>query len=198
MFDFSKDYILEDEIVCLKPLKLDHVNDLLHIANEPNIWDYSFVKGNGLENLRSYIRSAIKARNDKNEYPFLVVDKRTNEVAGCTRFCKISLDLKNTRLGYTWYGKKFQGTGLNKHCKFLMFEFAFNTMEMYHIGLGAYEENLRSIAAMKSVGCTIEGRFRKALPSPNTNGRSDAVLLSILRDEWINSKREMLKGKLIN
>ena len=198
MFDFSKDYILEDAIVRLQPLKLEHVDALLDIANEPHIWDYSFVKGDGLENLCAYIKSAMEARNAKHEYPFLVLDKRTNAVAGCTRFCKMSLALRQTRLGYTWYGKKFQGTGLNKHCKFLMFDFAFNTMDMYYIGLGAYEENLRSIAAMKSVGCTVEGRFRKALPGPNGTGRSDAVLLSMLRDEWESSKRDMLKEKLIN
>ena len=197
MFDFSENYIIEDHIVQLKPLEINHVDVLLDIANEPNIWDYSFVKGKGLKNLTSYIESTIKARHDKKEYPFLVIDKRTNEVAGCTRFCDINLTLNNLRLGYTWYGKRFQGTGLNKHCKYLLFDFAFNTMKMYRIGLGAYAENVRSIAAMKSVGCTEEGKFRKALPSPNGIGRSDAILLSILKDEWLSSKREILKSKLI-
>ncbi|EDP72741.1 acetyltransferase, GNAT family protein [Flavobacteriales bacterium ALC-1] len=197
MFNFLEDYIIEDHIVQLKPLSLNHIDHLLTIANEPNIWDYSFVKGNGLENLTTYITSTIKARNEKREYPFVVIDKRTNEYAGCTRFCEINETLHNTRLGYTWYGKKFQGTGLNKHCKYLLFEFAFSTMKMHRIGLGAYVENLRSIAAMKSVGCTEEGKFRKALPSPDHDGRSDVILLSILRDEWLNSKKEVLKSKLI-
>ena len=70
-------------------------------------------------------------------------------------------------------------------------------MHMQRIGLGAYIENTRSIAAMKSVGCVEEGKYRKALPSPTGNGRSDAILFSILKEEWLASKKELLKQKLI-
>ena len=196
-FDFSKDYILEDDIVLLKPLQEHHIPELLSIANQPNIWDYSFIKGDGLENLTHYVRKTLQARVDQKEYPFIVIDKRQNTVAGCTRFCDINITLQNTRLGYTWYGKEFQGTGLNKHCKYLLFDFAFTTMHMQRIGLGAYIENTRSIAAMKSVGCVEEGKYRKALPSPTGNGRSDAILFSILKEEWLASKKQLLKQKLI-
>ena len=130
VFDFSKDYILEDHIVRLRPLQIEDVSNLLQIANESGIWEYSFAKGNGVENLTKYIQETIQNRENKKEYPFIVIDKRTNEFAGCTRLSDINLDLQATRLGYTWYGEKFQGTGLNKHCKYLLFEFAFNQMEM--------------------------------------------------------------------
>lgn len=196
-FNFTSDYIIEDAIVQLKPLHENHFKSLLDISNEPNIWDYSHIKGNGSLNLMEYIKLAIQARKNKKEYPFLVVDKRTNQVAGCTRFCDINPTLKNIRLGYTWYGQQFQGSGLNKHCKYLLFDFAFGTMEMERIGMGSYVENKRSIAAMKSVGCTEEGRFRQALPSPSGNGRSDVILLSILKEEWITHKKEELRLKLI-
>lgn len=196
-FDFSKNYELEDDIVLLKPLQEHHIPKLLDIANEPNIWEYSFIKGDGLQNLTNYVNATISARKSQKEYPFIVIDKRRNAIAGCTRFCDINPLLHNTRLGYTWYGKEFQGTGLNKHCKYLLFDFAFTTMQMQRIGLGAYIENKRSIAAMKSVGCVEEGKYRKALPSPTEEGRSDAILFSILKDEWYASKKETLKQKLI-
>jgi len=196
-FDFTKEYQLEDDITLLKPLQDYHIPELLDIANEPNIWDYSFIKGNGLHNLTNYVHATINARKNKREYPFIVIDKRKNAVAGCTRFCEINPFLKNTRLGYTWYSQEFQGTGLNKHCKYLLFDFAFTIMNMQRIGLGAYIENKRSIAAMKSVGCIEEGKYRKALPHPNGEGRSDAILFSILKEEWTTSKKEILKQKLI-
>lgn len=197
VFDFSKDYILEDEVVLLQPLQIKDVDLLLEISKESNLWDYSFVKGNGEINLTEYISSTIEARKNKKEYPFLVIDKRTNEVAGCTRFCDINIKLNATRLGFTWYGKKFQGTGLNKHCKYLMFQFAFEKIGFDRIGLGAYAENKRSIAAMQSVGCTIEGTFRSLFPSEKNKERSDAILLSILEKEWFADKKENLKRKLI-
>ena len=195
-FDFSKNYELEDAVVLLKPLQEHHIPELLDIANQPNIWEYSFIKGDGLQNLTAYIKATLNARINQKEYPFIVIDKRQNKVAGCTRFCDINPVLQNTRLGYTWYGKEFQGTGLNKHCKYLLFDFAFTTMHMQRIGLGAYIENTRSIAAMKSVGCIEEGKYRKALPNPRGEGRSDAILFSILKNEWIASKKETLKQKL--
>jgi RimJ/RimL family protein N-acetyltransferase len=63
-----------------------------------------------------------------SEYGFAVFDKK-NKFAGSTSFYNIDLDEKTLKLGYTWYGKEFQGTGLNKHCKYLLLEFAFEKIE---------------------------------------------------------------------
>jgi RimJ/RimL family protein N-acetyltransferase len=195
-FDFSKDYILEDDVVKLIPLSNKHISELLNIAKEPNIWTYSFFKGHDLEHLTKYVNSTIDNRNNKGDYPFAVYDKRTNKLAGCTRFYEILGPIQSLRIGYTWYGKHFQGTGLNKHCKFLMFQFAFEKMNIERIGLGAYIENERSILAMKSVGCQIEGTFRGLLPAINGNGRTDAIMLSILKSDWRNGVKERLKKKI--
>lgn len=195
-FDFNKDYILEDERVKLSPLQIDNVSDLLEIANEPDIWNYSFIKGNGEKKLRNYIAGAINQRHNQKEYPFIVYDKKTNQYAGCTRYCEISPNIQSIRLGYTWYGERFRGTGLNKHCKYLLFQFAFEKMGAERIGLAAYSENLRSIAAMESVGCKKEGVFRGIFPSLDGEGRTDAVLLSILKPEWEKNVKHELKGKL--
>lgn len=194
--DFQQEYILEDERARLSPLHIEHVSDLLEIANEPGIWDYSFIKGDGEKNLRDYIAGAINQRHNKKEYPFIVFDKQTNQYAGCTRYCDISPDIQSIRLGYTWYGEKFRGTGLNKHCKYLLFQFAFEKMGAERIGLAAYSENLRSIAAMESVGCKKEGVFRSIFPYLDGKGRTDAVLLSILKSEWENQVKQELKNKI--
>jgi len=195
-FDFNKEYILEDDRVRLSPLKIEHVADLLEIANEPGIWNYSFIKGDGEQNLRVYIAGAINQRHNQKEYPFIVFDKLTGQFAGCTRYCEISPNIQSIRLGYTWYGAKFRGTGLNKHCKYLLFQFAFEKMGAERIGLAAYSENLRSIAAMQRVGCKKEGVFRGIFPSLDGKGRTDAVLLSILKTEWENQVKSELSNKL--
>jgi RimJ/RimL family protein N-acetyltransferase len=49
--------------------------------------------------------------------------------AGSTRFYDINLEFKTLLLGFTWYGKQFRGTGLNKHCKYLLLQFAFELLE---------------------------------------------------------------------
>ena len=195
-FDFESNYILEDDFVKLSPLKIEHVKYLLEIANENDIWKYSFVKGDGIENLTNYIQSTIDNRMAKKDYPFIVFDKVQNQFAGSTRFYEIIPSLKTLRLGYTWYGNKFRGTGLNKHCKYLLFNFAFKKMGIERVGLGAYIENERSIRAMESVGCQKEGVLRGFLPAINGIGRTDAIMLSILKNEWEQKIEVELKNKL--
>jgi RimJ/RimL family protein N-acetyltransferase len=57
------------------------------------------------------------ARENKTQFPFIVFDKKSGKYAGSTRFMISILNLK-LLLGFTWYGRQFRGTGLNKHCKF--------------------------------------------------------------------------------
>lgn len=157
-FDFKTNYILENKAVLLRPLELTDVPSLLEYAlNEADIWKYSLVQPIGEDGLRKYIESTLKARELQLEYPFIVFDKKAGKYAGSTRFYDIQLPFRTLQLGYTWYGKAFQGTGLNKHCKYLLLEFAFEKMNMLRVEFRADNNNARSIAAMKSIGCTAEG-----------------------------------------
>jgi RimJ/RimL family protein N-acetyltransferase len=100
------------------------------------------------------------------------------------------------QLGYTWYGKDFQGTGLNKHCKYLLLQFAFETLGMERVEFRADKNNSRSIAAMKSIGCVVEGVLRSQMPKYNTTERRDSIVLSILKGEWFDHVKEELGARL--
>lgn len=195
-FEYSKDYTLEDQQVKLSPLKMEHVKSLLDISNESDLWTYFLEKGNGVENLSKYIQSTIHNRKLEKEYPFIIFDKIKKEFAGTTRFYDYIKDLKSIKLGHTWIGENFRGTRLNKHCKYLLFEFAFEELEVERIGFGAHIENKSSISAMKSVGCKEEGVLRNFIPALNGIGRADIILLSILKDEWLNIIKSELQQKL--
>ncbi|WP_317130336.1 GNAT family N-acetyltransferase [Changchengzhania lutea] len=194
--DYSKHYVLEDGYVKLIPLKIEHIEYLLNISKEHNLWTYFLEKGDGLENLTNYISSTVYKKKHKKEYPFVVFDKSKKQYAGTTRFYDYSSELETIKLGHTWYGKDFRGTGLNKRCKYLLFQFAFETLELERIGFGAHAENKISIAAMKSVGCKVEGVLRNFIPAINGKGRADIILLSILKDEWFEKAKPELKNKL--
>lgn len=193
MIDFTQEYILENERVVLSPLKNEHVDTLLHFAiNEPELWDYSLIQANTPDKMKIYIEKAILGRENKHSYPFIVFDKLANKYAGSTRFYDIQTDNSTLQLGFTWYGKDFQGTGLNKNCKYLLLEFAFETLKMERVEFRADNDNKRSINAMKSIGCTIEGVLRSNTFKPNGD-RRDSIVLSILKDEWTNEIKEKLK-----
>ena len=99
-------------------------------------------------------------------------------------------------MGYTWYGKKFHGTGLNKHCKFLLLQFAFEALQLERVEFRADNRNERSIAAMKSIGCKVDGILRNNMPTAEGNVRRDSIVLSILKDEWFGEVKEKLRQRL--
>ena len=196
-FDCAENYILEDERVLLRPLQqADFINLLPFSLNEPELWKYSLVGAEGEEGLQNYLNITFKAKDQGKEYPFIVFDKRTNEYAGSTRFYDIQNDLDTVQLGYTWYGKKFQGTGLNKHCKFLLLSFAFERMGVERFELRADNNNAKSIAAMKSIGCKVDGILRSNMPTREPGKRRDSVVLSILKDEWFGGVKVNLFKRL--
>lgn len=195
-FNFTTDYILENDAVLLRPLQADDVPNLLVFSiNEPDLWQYSLVTAAGEENLNNYITTALTAKLSQREYPFIVFDKKQNSYAGLTRFYDIQLANKTLQLGYTWYGKAFQGTGLNKNCKLLLLEFAFEQMQMERVEFRADNNNAKSIAAMKSIGCVVEGVLRQNVPK-QISGRRDSIVLSILKSEWENGVKENLQNRV--
>lgn len=197
IFSFSDNIILEDDLVLLRPLQESDVDNLLEISiNEPETWKYSLVGADGKENLIKYIQLAINARENQKEFPFIVFDKKTQKYAGSTRFYDMNLEFKTLQLGYTWYGSAFRGTGLNKHCKFLLLQFAFETLGMERVEFRADNDNKRSIAAMKSIGCKVEGVLRSHMPTIDKEIRRDSIVLSILKNEWFDEVKENLKQKL--
>ncbi|MES1216076.1 MAG: GNAT family N-acetyltransferase [Bacteroidota bacterium] len=193
---FTENIILEDERVLLRPLTADDYNLLLPFAiNEPEIWKYSFASPASAEGMKAYIETTLKNKTAGIEYAFIVFDKANNAYAGSTRFYDIQQANQSTQLGYTWYGKQFQRTGLNRHCKLLLLQFAFEQWGLERVEFRADANNNRSVEAMKNIGCTVEGILRSHAPT-FSGVRRNSIVLSILKDEWFGGVRESLKGKV--
>jgi N-acetyltransferase len=191
-FSFGDTYILADERAILRPLETADFSNLLPFAiHEPELWKFSLISGSGEDGMSNYIHTALEGRVAHKEYPFIVFDKQKGTYAGSTRFYDIQLNHKTLQLGYTWYGKDFQGTGLNKHCKYLLLDFAFDKMQMERVEFRADNNNLRSIAAMKSIGCIEEGVLRSNTIKQDGN-RRDSIVLSILKSEWESGVKDRL------
>ncbi len=189
---FLQQPVLENERVLLRPVQESDFENLLPFSlNEPEIWKFGLVTAAGEENLRNYLATAVKNLEDKKEYPFIVFDKKTNRYAGSTRFYDIQQPWLTTQLGYTWYGKDFQQTGLNRHCKLLLLTYVFEEWGMERLEFRADANNSRSVAAMKAIGCIEEGILRNHMPTAQ-GGRRDSIILSILKTEWQLSVKDHL------
>lgn len=194
-FDFQKEYILENDRVMLRPLQSVDFEKLKYFAlNQPEIWKYSQQPADGPENLENYIAIALHGRNEGKVYPFIIFDKHSNQFAASTRFYEFQKNHASVQLGYTWYGKEFQGAGLNKQCKLLLLEFAFEELGLERVEFRADTRNECSIVSMKSIGCTVEGVLRNNCASPHD--RRDSIVLSILKSEWFGKVKEQLEIKI--
>ncbi len=188
--------ILENERVLIRPLSLsDHEHLLPFSLNEPEIWHFSLLSAAGSENLTLYIKTALEEREKGLSYPFIIYDKLTKTYAGSTRYYDIQQRFQTLQLGYTWYGGDFQGTGLNKNCKYLLLKYAFEDLGIERVEFRADNTNHRSIAAMKSIGCKMEGVLRNHLPNGH-GGRRDSIILSILKAEWFDTVKSNLAEKI--
>jgi N-acetyltransferase len=196
MIAFPENIILEDERALLRPLQKNDLDFLLPFAiNEPEIWFYSFVSPAGRKEMQAYIDATVAERAAGREFPFIVFDKTANRYAGGSRFYDIQLSNQTVQLGYTWYGKDFQRTGLNRHCKLLMLTYAFETWGMERVEFRAHAGNLRSVDAMKAIGCVEEGILRSIGPAVS-GGRRDSIVLSILKSEWLGGVKDRLQKKM--
>lgn len=195
-FDSTKDYILENDVVLLRPLLESDFEHLLPFAlNETELWKFSLISPAGASGMKEYIASGLNGRAKGLEYPFIVFDKRTQQYAGSTRFYDIQLQNQSMQLGYTWYGNAFQATGLNKNCKLLLLQFAFETLGLERVEFRADNNNERSKAAMRSIGCIEEGVLRSHVAT-YTSVRRNSIVLSILKCEWEASVKERLVEKI--
>ncbi|MCY7420510.1 MAG: GNAT family N-acetyltransferase [Chitinophagaceae bacterium] len=196
MIDFNYDYQLENDVALLRPIANSDIDYLLPYAlQEPELWKFSSISAAGADGMQLYIEQATNARQQQKEYAFIVYDKRSEMYAGSTRFYDIQNENQTLQLGYTWYGKAYQGTGLNKNCKLLLLSLAFDELEFERVEFRADHLNEKSVAAMKSIGCKVEGILRSNMPKA-TGGRRDSIVLSILKQEWQNGLKEALEHKL--
>jgi RimJ/RimL family protein N-acetyltransferase len=76
-----------------------------------------------------------------------------------------------------------------------MLQYAFENLKLERVEFRADADNARSIAAMQSIGCTVEGILRSHQPTVE-GPRRHSIILSILKDEWFGGVKEKLRQKL--
>jgi len=181
--DFAQNIFLENDRAQLRPLAATDV-DLLHgPAADPELWLYTLTRADDRASLEGYVTAALQGRQQRQRYPFLVIDRQTGRVAGSTSYYNVVPDDQRLSIGYTWIGRDFQRTGLNRACKHLLLRYAFEELGYERVELETDARNQKSRNAMSRMGATEEGTLRS---HRNTQGgiRRDTVIFSIIRPEW--------------
>ena len=138
--------VLENEIVKLVPLKESDFEALYQVASDPLIWEQH-------PNKNRYQREVFQNFFDgamESQGAFIIIDKKSNQVIGSTRFYDLNASEKSVLIGYTFYGRDFWGSTYNPSVKKLMLDYAFEFVDdvYFHIGAG----NIRSQKAIERLG----------------------------------------------
>jgi N-acetyltransferase len=193
LMNLQQSIILQDTRVLLKPMQHADFFRLLPFAlNEPDLWRYSVVQPIGSQGMAKYVRLAVGARNSGKEFPFIIMDKTTRTYIGSTRLFDVNIQTKCAQIGYTWYGGKYQGKGINKHCKYLLLEWAFEEMGFERIECRVDSENHKSIRSLNNIGYKQEGILRSnGIRADGT--RRNSIVFSILKSEWLSEIKSRLQ-----
>jgi len=183
---------LENLYVKLSPLTLDNYHHLIDIAKEKDLIYYSPSVISTPEKLKEYTKTALLGLKNKTVLPFIIYDKKKQTYAGSTRYGLVNWKNKVLHIGWTWIGKDFQGSGLNKQMKFLMLSYAFEILEFEKVEFRIDERNIKSRKAVEKLGATLEGLLRKDTIM-NDGFRRSTCCYGILKEEWPTIKATVFK-----
>jgi RimJ/RimL family protein N-acetyltransferase len=183
---------LHGDHVRLEPLTLAHLDALVDIGLEDELWRWTVSQIRTREDMRAYLEEALEAQAQGSALPFVTIDQASNRVAGSTRFANIDREHRRAEIGWTWIASLWQRTAVNTEAKYLMFCHAFETWRCIRVELRTDALNARSRAAILRIGATEEGTFRNHMITESGRFR-DTVYYSILDREWPGVKRRLEK-----
>ena len=180
--------VLEGRIARLEPLAVDHVPELERAATDGELWRLWFTSVPSPEETRTYVEAALQDQSCGTALPFVVRSNQTDQIVGSTRFCHAVPQHRRVEIGYTWYAKSSQRTGLNTECKRLLLGHAFDTLDAIAVELRTHFHNRASRRAIERLGARLDGVLRQHQILPDGTLR-DTVVYSILDREWPTVRR---------
>jgi RimJ/RimL family protein N-acetyltransferase len=182
---------LEGDLVKLIPLRKEHKADLLQAAADGELWKCWYTSVPSEKTIDNYIDSVLDELTRDKALPFVVIDKKSNTVIGATRFCNATPQHRRVEIGYTWYAKAHQKTGVNTACKYLLLTHAFDTLNCIAVEFRTHWYNTASRNAISRLGAKQDGVLRNHQIDAEGALR-DTVVFSILRDEWPTVRKSLL------
>ncbi len=168
--------------VVLEPLQMTHVPALRQALGDGELsrcW-YSNVPAAG--DVERYVAAALEAQAQAAALPFVVKDA-AGEVVGSTRYYALDAGVPRLNIGYTWYQRRVQRSGLNTEAKLLLLRHAFEAMGCIGVGFETSWFNHPSRTAIARLGAKQDGVLRNHKRHADGTPR-DTVVFSIIDNEW--------------
>lgn len=144
--NFSIQQTLENEKAGLVALTRADFEGLYQIASDPEVWAQHPNRDRWKKDVfESFFEGAMKSGG-----AFKIIDKASGQIAGSTRFYDYNETDNSILIGYTFYGTRYWGSGLNPVVKRLMMDYIFQYVDKVYFQVGA--ENIRSQIAIGRLG----------------------------------------------
>lgn len=179
--------MLEGRKVRLEPLVFGHLDGLCAAGLDETLWEWIPAPVHDRDGMRAYVATALDEQRRGVSLPFATVLKATGQVVGSTRFANMDQANRHVEIGWTWIGRQWQRTVVNTEAKYLMLEYAFETLGCARVELKTDALNARSRAAILRLGAREEGTLRRHRLM-STGRIRDTVYYSIMDDEWPSIK----------
>ncbi len=189
--------ILETDKVILRPIEEKDYNSFLQIAQQDeDMWYYFSLNLGDEAQLTKWMSMAFAEKKAETRRPFVIIEKATGKIAGSSSIGNISYHDLRFEIGWSWLGKDFRSTGINRHAKFSMMNYAFEQLHFERVEFKTDVENSRARKGLQNVGGIEEGILRSHMTMWN-NRRRTSIYYSVLKDEWPALKQTIFSDILI-
>ncbi|GKU80206.1 GNAT family N-acetyltransferase [Paenibacillus sp. L3-i20] len=179
--------VLTGNKVQLLPMELHHSEGIYNAGNFPEVWSFVRTRVDSLESSSAYVHEALE---QQNAIPYVIVDRETGQLIGCTRLFNISVPYKSLEIGSTWLTPSVWRTSTNTECKYLILKYCFETLGTIRVQLKTDSRNTRSQTAIERLGAVKEGYLRNHMILPDGYIR-DSVVYSIIDRDWSDVKHRL-------
>ena len=177
--------------VVLEPLSLEHLDGLISAVKDGELWKLWFTSIPAPEKAGEYIKTALGMRENAGAMPFIVRDRESNKIIGCTRYFNVDEVNQRLEIGYTWYSESYQRTAVNTECKYLLLSHAFEKLDAIAVEFRTHWHNHKSRAAIARLGAKQDGVLRNHQRTADGSYR-DTVVFSIINLEWPAVKQSLM------
>jgi RimJ/RimL family protein N-acetyltransferase len=187
------DLVLETKRALLRPVTVDDYAIFLKLAKDDHdMWYYFSLNLADEKQLQKWFEMAFTDKAANTRRPFTIIDKETGRIGGSSSLGNISMHDLRAEIGWSWLGKDFRSTGLNKHAKYAMMRYAFDELNFERIEFKTDVMNERARKGLSNVGGIEEGILRSHMTMWN-NRRRTSIYYSVLKEEWSNLKETIFK-----
>ncbi len=146
---------LKGELIELRPLAPEDWHELFAVASDPLIWEQHPENDRYKEDVfKIFFEGALESGG-----AFVVVDTKTQQIIGSTRFHGYDPKKSEVEIGWTFLARKYWGGRYNREMKQLMLAHAFEFVENVVFFVG--ENNMRSRRATEKIGAIKSGMVTK-------------------------------------